>query len=189
MNACCKTSLVLYRSAAVVAAGLIAGAVHSALVPVKVRPDEPPPIVLPPKQPEQTQQQQGSQAAVAPQPEPEKIGLNLTLEQSKQLFDAGKFFVDARHLEEYEKGHVENAFWMNAEHFLGGSVPEAINFLDPGDVLVVYCGGGACDASKNLVTLLQLRGFKQARIFEDGYPAWEKAGYPTATGKPPVGAE
>ena len=93
-------------------------------------------------------------------------------------------WIDARSQNEYEAGHVQDAFQMSTEDFNGS---EVLNYLDKDGPLVVYCSGGQCDASKNLVKLLQLAGYKQARIMEDGYPAWKQAGYPTATGKPLVG--
>ncbi len=87
-------------------------------------------------------------------------------------------------MEDYEAGHVLDAFQMSTEDFNGSDV---LNYLDKDGPVVVYCSGGQCDASKNLVKLLQLSGFKQARIMEDGYPAWSAAGYPAATGKPVIG--
>jgi rhodanese-related sulfurtransferase len=181
-------SLLLYRAAALVAAGVIAGAVHSGIVPVMLKPEAPAPIKLPqaPLKPPEAPKD------IAPPANPppatpaadEMAGLNITLAQAKKLYDAHVPFVDARHAEEYESGHVQDAFQLSTEDFNGS---EVLNYLDRDSPLVVYCSGGACDASKNLVKLLQQAGFKQARIMEDGYPAWEKAGYPTAKGKPVVG--
>jgi rhodanese-related sulfurtransferase len=189
-------STLLYRAAAIVVVGIIAGAVHSAMVQVKLRPDAPAPLILPTKPQNQGQTSApgstGSTPGVstpappAPPPPPadDMAGLNLTLTQAKSLYDSHVPFVDARHLEDYEAGHVMDAFQMSTEDFNGS---EVLNYLDRNAPIVVYCSGGQCDASKNLVKLLQQAGYTQARIMEDGYPAWSKAGYPTATGKPAVG--
>jgi rhodanese-related sulfurtransferase len=123
-----------------------------------------------------------------PPPEtPKPDGLHITIPQAKLLFDNKVAFVDARHLEEYEAGHVDNAFLLSSDDVTGGKGTEVLGYLDKQADIVVYCNGGACDASENLVKVMQQMGYNGCRIMTDGYPAWEKAGYPTAKGKPMVG--
>ena len=122
-----------------------------------------------------------------PPTEPREVGLHITIEQAKLLFDSKIAFVDARHLDEFEAGHVDNAFLLSSDDVTSGKGTEVLSYLDKGSPIVVYCNGGACDASENLVKVLQVLGYKGCRIMTDGYPAWQKAGYPTATGKPAVG--
>lgn len=160
----------LHRMAAISLLGVVAGGVHSALGPaLKLRPDAP----LPPPTPS------GAHAAPA-------LGLEITLEQAASLFSQGAPFVDARRREDYDAGHVEGAFWIAPETFMGG-VPEAINFMDPQAPVVIYCSGGNCDASHNVATLLQQAGFTRCHVMTDGYPAWHAAGKPTASGPPAIG--
>ena len=99
----------------------------------------------------------------------------------------GMMFIDARYLHEYEEGHVEGAFWMPTEQFGTPGGLEVLSLLDSESPIIVYCGGGACDASKNVVRRLQEAGKRGARIMHDGYPAWKDAGHPTATGRPEIG--
>ncbi len=66
----------------------------------------------------------------------------------------------------------------------GGKTPVALNFLDPAKPVVIYCGGGACDASHNVTALLQQLGFNQCHIMTDGYPGWNAADHPTGTDNP-----
>lgn len=113
--------------------------------------------------------------------------INITIAQAKLLHDNRVVFLDARHLNEYEEGHVAGALWLTTESFATPGGGEVMGVLDRDAPVVVYCGGGMCDASKNLVRLLQQAGFMQARIMHDGYPEWVKAGHPTQTGKPPIG--
>jgi len=115
------------------------------------------------------------------------VGLHITVPQAKLLFDNKIAFVDSRHLDEYEAGHVENAFLLSSDDVTGGKGTEVLGFLDKEAPIVVYCNGGMCDASENLVKLLQVMGYKGCRIMTDGYPEWQKAGYPVATGKPMIG--
>lgn len=116
-----------------------------------------------------------------------KVGLHITVPQAKLLFDNKIAFVDARHLEEYEAGHVDNAFLLSSDDVTGGKGTEVLGYLDKEAPIVVYCNGGACDASENLVKVMQVMGYNGCRILTDGYPAWEKAGYPIAKGRPMVG--
>lgn len=110
-------------------------------------------------------------------------GPDITIPQAFRLFSANTAFVDARRRDEFEAGHVQNAFWMPADALTGGKRSEAMDFLVPDQPVVIYCGGGECDASKNVAALLQQGGFTQCLIMTDGYPGWVAAGHPTATGK------
>ena len=174
------------RAAILLFVGVGAGAAHSALRPVQLRPDAPLPTPL---DPVATPMPGGVAASGDAGSGEAALGLDITIAQAAALFDKGVAFVDARHLAEFEGGHVENAFLMAAEDFSGGGTPVALGLLDPAAPLVVYCGGGDCDASKNLVLLLQQAGFRRAHIMTDGFPAWAAAGHPVATGGPTYGED
>lgn len=125
-----------------------------------------------------------AQAPVSATPAEDIItGPDITIPQAFRLFSANTAFVDARRRDEFEAGHVQNAFWMPADALTGGKRSEAMDFLVPDQPVVIYCGGGECDASKNVAALLQQGGFTQCLIMTDGYPGWVAAGHPTATGK------
>lgn len=97
---------------------------------------------------------------------------------AKLLFDRGVVFLDARITEEFRAGHVPQAFHMTSATFNTPLAADAMNALDPAEPIVIYCGGGDCDASKNLAILLQGAGFTRIHIFEAGFPAWVEAGHP-----------
>lgn len=117
-------------------------------------------------------------------PASDALGLEISIAQAKALFDAGAPFIDSRFKDEYDQGHVAGAFHMTADQLTGGKTPDVLNFLDPAKPVVIYCGGGACDASHNVTALLQQLGFTQCHVMTDGYPAWKDAGHPTATDNP-----
>lgn len=129
-----------------------------------------------------TTQTQPDQAQATPS-EDVITGPDITIPQAFRLFGANVAFIDARRRDEFEAGHVQNAFWMPADTLTGGKRSEAMDFLVPDQPIVIYCGGGECDASKNVAALLQQGGFAQCLIMTDGYPGWVAAGHPTATGK------
>jgi len=204
-------SILCYRAAAIIAAGLIAGAVHSAVHAEKhgrivLRVAEPPPAVVTPKSGDPAAAP-GTPAPTDPKTTPgvqtptmteasstptapvaaSALPLHVSIEQAKTLFDANAPFVDARHLADYESGHIADALLLSADDVLAGDRKETLDFLDREKPFVVYCSGGKCDASENLVMLLQQAGFKAPHIMTDGYPAWQQAGHPTETGKPLIG--
>lgn len=165
---------ILQRGIVIVFIGLAAGAVHSALHPLT-----PPKIEVTP----------GDVTPVTPtDPAALVNGQEIDLAKAWELFQSGTPFADARFLEDYEKGHVEGAFWITTEQFMNGNSPAALQFLDKSQWLVIYCSGGNCDASHNLAQFLAMVGYNKCLIMKDGYPAWEQANHPTATGKPEIGA-
>lgn len=112
--------------------------------------------------------------------------LDITLEQARGLYQSGVMFVDARAGAEYEAGHIQGALWLPLEAMNGGARPAALDVLDPGAKVVIYCGGGDCHASHDLAIRLNALGFKNCYVLKAGFPAWQSAGYETATGVDPL---
>lgn len=92
-------------------------------------------------------------------------------------------WIDVRNKKDYQKGHIKGA--------LGIPLSDLENNLAriPKDKeIVFYCegawDGGRCDASISGGRILIENGFDQGKIkvFEDGYGAWENAGYPIEKG-------
>lgn len=106
------------------------------------------------------------------------ITLEKTIELFGRMMSAGDVrFVDARNEEDFVKGRIPTAVCLPPTKF-GGMTPPEVDQLQRDATIVIYCGGGECDASK--LTALRLRelGFNTTLIFHDGFPAWEKAGQP-----------
>lgn len=164
----------LQRAVVIAFVGLAAGMVHSAL-----RPLAPPPP---------RESAAPDQPVAAADPAALRHGQEIDLARSWELFQAGTPFIDARFVEDYEKGHVEGAFWITTEQFMNGRTPVALDFLDKSSWLVIYCTGGNCDASHNVAEFLRLVGYDKCVIMKDGYQPWADAGHPVATGQPEIGA-
>jgi rhodanese-related sulfurtransferase len=93
--------------------------------------------------------------------------------------------VDARRLDDYVEGHIPLAFSVTPLQFVpGGAPPEATTMMDPELPVLIYCGGGDCDDSKNVGIKLRELGFKRLHILDDGFPAWVDAGYEVEKGPP-----
>jgi rhodanese-related sulfurtransferase len=97
---------------------------------------------------------------------------------AKQIYDAGDtIFVDARTQETYQEGHIKGAVSLPAYEF--DDLIEGFTTKFPvSSKIVTYCSGRECEDSHELAQLLIDEGYTDVRVFIDGYPAWEKNGYP-----------
>lgn len=188
MPCCCIGTDTIQRALAIAAIAIFIGAADSAFRPVVevVDKDKVQPTDL-----NALRQQRGMKPSPpsdgAAQPTPpsppastnEKLGYEISVAQAHSLFELGIPFLDARHDEDFEKGHVQGAIRIAADEF-AARAQELMPF-HPGPV-VIYCSGGQCDASHNLAKLLVEAKFTQVHVMTDGYPGWQAAGFPTAKG-------
>ena len=58
------------------------------------------------------------------------------------------------------------------------TIGEALDALDPGDEIVLYCATVYCPASIYAYALLKREGFRRVRRYAGGIDDWESAGYP-----------
>ncbi|MBA4028516.1 MAG: hypothetical protein C0475_05185 [Planctomyces sp.] len=111
----------------------------------------------------------------------------LSLEQALALYNEGLAqFVDARAPDEFAAGRIPGAVRMSPEDFASGQVPEAVlsGALRRDSNVVVYCGGGACDASKLVARRLTELGYQNVAVFLGGWGAWSSAGLAAEEGAP-----
>lgn len=138
--------------------------------------------------PDKGQTQAAQVTTPTPPAQPAADDTNISIGAAFEFFNQGKPFIDARHIDEFEKGHVRNAYQLSADELLAGKGMTWVGALDKSDVVVIYCGGGECDASHNLMRYLQTSfGFTKCRIMTDGWPGWQSAGHPGDTGAPNIG--
>ncbi len=105
----------------------------------------------------------------------------ITVAQAKSLFDQQAFFIDARKLEDYRKGHVKGSFRMAEADFQFGN-PPMLAAIPRDATLVVYCNGGNCDESEQVAKLINGSGYQKVYVLHDGIPGWQAMGYPSETG-------
>lgn len=111
----------------------------------------------------------------------------LGLEQALALYNEGLAqFVDARAPAEFVAGRIPGAVRMSPEDFASGQVPEAVvsGALSREGNVVVYCGGGACDASKLVARRLTELGYQNVAVFLGGWGEWSSAQLPAEEGAP-----
>lgn len=188
----CPLRVAVGRALAIIAIAGLIGPTHSIVSPIQLelRPNAPGPSgsgrALPrPADPTIT-------APPTPTPDPSTqppgaLGLHITLAQARALYDSGEAdFIDAREPFEYEPSHIPGAYNLTQADFASGKVPVALEVLDPARPVVIYCGGGTCQASENVAILLQQSGFASIHIMTDGFPTWVQAGYETDSGPDPL---
>lgn len=85
--------------------------------------------------------------------------------------------IDARPAEDYARGHIPGALNLPFNEFdayfseLGGGLP-----LE--ELYIVYCSGGQCDDSHEVLKQMEAYGFTQLRLYKLGWEEWFKKGLP-----------
>ncbi|MGV6815549.1 MAG: rhodanese-like domain-containing protein [Phycisphaerales bacterium] len=103
----------------------------------------------------------------------------LTLRQAHQMWIDGAYFIDSRHKEEYDHGHVSGAAHLTAETFFTKAGEAEIQTIPPDAPVVIYClGGDQCEASLNTKALLEQSFFTDLHIMGVGFDEWAAAGLP-----------
>lgn len=101
-----------------------------------------------------------------------------TVSEAKKIYDVGKtLFVDARGVDVYKEGHVKGSISLPVDdfHSTGQSFLEK---YPASTAIIVYCSGRECEDSHTLAGYFKDLGYTNVRIMIDGYPGWEKGGYP-----------
>jgi len=95
--------------------------------------------------------------------------------------------IDARPFKrKYAKGHVPGAISIPNTRF-----DKQANMLpaDKKSPLIFYCGGVKCPLSVKSATKAKGMGYTNVMVFQAGFPAWKKAGFPVAKGAEPFEAK
>ncbi|MCQ9208476.1 MAG: DUF1573 domain-containing protein [Omnitrophica bacterium] len=115
---------------------------------------------------------------LGPTEEPSIIYLEEAYENYYLLFK-DVVWVDVRNSGDYKRGHIKGALSIPLS-----KLESRLGEIPRDQEIVLYCegtwDGGSCEASRSAGIILIKNGFKQGKIkvFEDGYGAWENAGYP-----------
>lgn len=118
----------------------------------------------------------------------------ITVEQAVEIYNLPYvdpqaplvFFLDARERDEYEKGHILDAYHVTPQSFFNDTLPEEMDQWPRDSIIVVYCSGGDCDASHLVETRLRLeKQFTRVYVMGDGYPGWTRLNLPTDIGPRP----
>jgi rhodanese-related sulfurtransferase len=132
------------------------------------RPLQPPPSIIPVA----THPASAGEPAPASQPSG-LIGVDDVL---RHLADGSAFFVDAREAAEYSAGHLKGAFNVPSTAIYGAG-EQIRNLVSLDHCVIVYCGGGGCEASHNVSDALRRDFlFKNVLIYEKGWEEIQASG-------------
>jgi len=101
----------------------------------------------------------------------------IDLMQARPLFEQGVLFVDARTRDDYDKGHIKGAASLPVEEFWDRIADFQKTYADT-LLLITYCSGRECSDSHDLATNLEQVGYKNIKVYIDGFPAWDGAQLP-----------
>lgn len=117
----------------------------------------------------------------APPPQIEISGLKVPLIDEKQAYkhfnEQGFVFIDSRHVEHFNEGHVPGAIFLPPEDVQERFI-EAQPFMMENDTLILYCYGPDCDMAEKVAAFLAQMGYKNFMIMVSGFSAWKSAGLP-----------
>ena len=150
------------------------------ITPVKKIPVKNPEIKVTVKPPVYVEVKKTVTPEIKPVTQEAAVDKKIRLDEAKRLFDSGKaVFVDARPEFVYVERHIKGAVSLSASRF--EYQYEQIKDTLKKDVLyIVYCGSVTCHLSDFSAEKLIEKGFKNVKVFSDGWDEWHNAGYPIA---------
>lgn len=96
--------------------------------------------------------------------------------EAKQLFDNEALFVDVRLANRYENSRIPGAIHTDMKEGFTSEFLEKEAAKD--EPVVFYCGGIKCSKSAKAVKRVLGWGFTKVYYYREGFPGWQKAGYP-----------
>lgn len=103
------------------------------------------------------------------------IGSVISVDDAYEIFKSGidHLFLDVRLEDEYRNGHVEGALNIPVEE-LDSRLEELPKDLK----IIAYCCGPDCGRSGSAIEILIENGFTNLNEMIEGFPEWERKGYP-----------
>jgi rhodanese-related sulfurtransferase len=92
-------------------------------------------------------------------------------------------FIDARHDEEYQAGHIPGAYQLDY-YYKEKYLPPLLDLLRLAEQIVVYCNGGNCDDSEwTAVLLADIVPREKLLVYGGGITEWATNGWPVELGE------
>lgn len=184
------------RLLAIIGLATLCAGVHALIVPVRLT-RESQGFVIPPER--DSSEPREADPATPPDPGAQttseagegKIGLELAARLHERFMNGEPiWFLDARLARDFEAGRISGALHMSHTRLSSGDGLEEIMLYSPpeaGDLLIIYCTGGDCQASEDTAILLEAAGYTNIAIMAAGFDEWLEAGLPVE-GVQPGGA-
>ena len=109
----------------------------------------------------------------------------IDLVSAKKLYDERQVnFLDSRSEEEYQASSIQGALGVSLLSVVLQKVKLEEILPDKERSIITFCSGGECDVGVEMAKELIDRGYLIVFVLGEGYPGWEKVGYPVS--KPEV---
>jgi rhodanese-related sulfurtransferase len=105
----------------------------------------------------------------------------VTVEEVKELFDAGVVIVDVRSPRLHARRHIPGAIHLDLKDVFDEESLAAVAKKD--EPLVIYCSGAKCSRSSRASADAVSWGYKEVLYFRGGIVDWRDAGYPVESGE------
>lgn len=96
----------------------------------------------------------------------------------QHLNEGTGIIIDARDPADYEAGHILGAMNVPESNF-EQEFAELRTMLPKDQLYIVYCSGGACSQSHEVLARMHELGFEKLAIYEGGWQDWQENGFPT----------
>jgi rhodanese-related sulfurtransferase len=104
----------------------------------------------------------------------------INVDEAVKIFQRGDgLFIDARHEDEFDEGHIKGAISLPLSRL--EAHPDLIRGLPKDTLIVTYCSGEQCALSIDLGERLALLGFRNVKVFFSGWLEWKKRNLPIET--------
>jgi rhodanese-related sulfurtransferase len=105
----------------------------------------------------------------------------IDIDEAVKIFQRGDaLFIDARHEDEFNEGHIKGAISLPLSKL--EAHPDLVRGLPEDTLIVTYCSGEECALSIDLGERLALLGFTNVKVFFSGWLDWKKRNLPIETG-------
>lgn len=119
---------------------------------------------------------------IGPIPASHKVGIEeIAPEEAWALFQEKKgTFVDARSADDFRAGHIPGALLFPL-HAFEETLSLWRNLISADTLLIIYCSGEGCEASRDVAALLKEVGYSRVKVLLGGWEQWKRAGYSVET--------
>jgi rhodanese-related sulfurtransferase len=105
----------------------------------------------------------------------------INIDEALKTFQQGNgLFIDARHEDEFDAGHIKGAISLPLKTL--ETNPALIQGLAKDTLIVTYCSGEECALSIDLGEKLASMGFTNVKVFFSGWLEWQKRNLPIEIG-------
>lgn len=107
----------------------------------------------------------------------------ISLDKALKLFrNNGAIFMDARPLEEYNKGHIKGAVSFPYEE-ADQKFVRIMSGISEESIIITYCDGETCELSMDLAVFLRNTGYNKVWALSNGWSAWQQNNLPVEADK------